>query len=224
MSRFTLILAALVLPAAALRADLVLEQKLSDTNGTHTAIVKVHGDKMRLDQDTGLSIIADLKTRDSYTLLNVEKKYLFKFGSEVRFEMEEERKHTHGTNEVDAPPALPVDTGKSEMVEGFPAEIYSWSGAAGLTQTLWVATNFPNADAIRAELAKVDRFNDSGPHRNRQPEVGRLPGMVVKTVSTFKGHVLTNTLVSVKLEPVDAALFEIPPGYVQWKKPAANKQ
>jgi hypothetical protein len=105
-------------------------------------------------------------------------------------------------------------------VNGQNTEIYTWSGAQGVTATLWVARRFPNYDAIRMELAKLDRFNDSGPHRNAQPELSRLPGMVVKSETTARGRTVTNTLVSAKLEPVDASLFELPSGYSQWKPPA----
>ncbi len=219
MNRFISSLFALLFSTAALRADLILEQQSGDTNGTRVVTLKLHGDKMRLDQsEKAMSVLVDLKTRDSFTLLTTNKTYLLKFGSEVRWEMGEERKHTHGTNEMDAPPARPVDTGKSELVDGRVAEIYTWAGAHGLTETMWVATNFPNYGAIRAELLKLDRFNDSGPHRNAQPELSRLPGMVLQSESALKGHTVTNTLMAVKVEPVDAALFELPKDYVLWKR------
>ena len=221
--RATILCALLFFPAA-LRADLILEQQSGDMNQTNVATLKLHGDKMRMDQpDKAMSVIVDLKTRDSFTLLTTNKTYLLKFGSEVRWEMEEEMKHTHGTNEMDAPPARPVDTGKSELVDGRAAEMYTWSGAHGLTETLWVATNFPNYDAIRGELFKLDRFNDSGPHRNAQPELSRLPGMVLKSESVLKGRKLTTTLVSVKVEPVDPALFELPKDYSPWKRAEDKK-
>lgn len=217
------ILFALLLSTAAVRADLILEQQSGETNHFHLDSLKLHGDKMRLDQpDNSLSVIVDLKTRDSITLITTNKTYLRKFGSEVRWEMEEDLKYTHGTNEMDAPPARPVATGKSELVSGQAAEIYTWSGAHGLKETLWVATNFPNYDLIQAELAKVDHFNDTGPHRNAQPELSLLPGMVLKRSSTRKGHTMTTTLVSVKVGPVDAALFELPKDYSPWK-PAEKK-
>jgi len=217
------LLLALLFSTAAVRADLILEQQSGETNHFHLDSLKLHGDKMRLDQpDNSLSVIVDLKTRDSITLITTNKTYLRKFGSEVRWEMEEDLKYTHGTNEMDAPPARPVATGKSELVSGQAAEIYTWSGAHGLKETLWVATNFPNYDLIQAELAKVDHFNDTGPHRNAQPELSLLPGMVLKRSSTRKGHTMTTTLVSVKVGPVDAALFELPKDYSPWK-PAEKK-
>jgi hypothetical protein len=203
---------------------LILEQQTSDSNHTFVAVLKLHGDKMRLDQPANaLSVIIDLKTRDSFTLLTTNKTYLLKFGSEVRWEMEEERKRTHHTNELDALPAPPVATGQSEIVNDRPTAIYKWLGANGETETLWVATNFPSYDAIRIELSKLDRFNAAGPHRNAQPELARLPGMVIKSERVIKGRKATTTLVSVRVEPVAASLFELPSDYAPWKRPAAKK-
>jgi hypothetical protein len=120
---------------------------------------------------------------------------------------------------MDKPPAPAVATGKFERVNGYDTEIYNWSGAHGLTETLWVAKTFPNYDAIKPELARLDWFNDTGPHPNAQPELSRLPGMVIKSESVIKERKLTTTLVSAKLETVDASLFELPADYVPWKKP-----
>jgi len=224
MRQFHSILFALLCSGAALRADLVQEQQASDTNGTQTATMKISGDLMRLDQPAShLSVILDLKTRDSYTLITTNNTYLKRFGSEIKWEMQQEKKYTSGTNEMDQPSARPVDTGKSESVAGYEAEIFAWSGAHGATQTLWVATNFPNFQAIRAELAKLDHFNDTGPHRNAQPMLSQLPGMVVKSVSTIKKNALTNTLVAVKVEPVEDSLFKVPAGYTLYQRPENKK-
>src|SRR5580692_10394337 len=58
MTRLVCTLFVLVLSAVAVRADLVLEQKFSDTNSTHTAVMKIHGNQMRMDEpDAGLSVI-----------------------------------------------------------------------------------------------------------------------------------------------------------------------
>lgn len=217
MPKFSATLFILLFLPAIVNAGLVLEQQISASNFTATATMKLHGDKMRLDQsNTGMSVIVDLKSRDSYTLLT-NRTYVFKFGSEVRWEMNEEQKYTHGTNEMDAPAAPAVDTGKTEVINGRPARIYHWSGAYGHTMTLWVATDFPNYNGIRTELAKVDVFDETGPHRNAQPALSTLPGMVVKSKNVFKGREATITLISAKIEPVDPALFEIPPGYTQWQ-------
>lgn len=219
MPKFAFVLPVLLFSVLTLRADLVLEQEMSDASHTSTVILKMHGDQMRMDQsDSGISAIINLKTRDSYTLLT-NKTFLFKFGSDVRWEMDEKQKYSHGTNEMDAPAAPAVDTGKSEIIDGTPAKIFSWTGAYGRSEKLWVATNLPNYNAIRAELFKLDAFNDSGPHRNAQPALASLPGMVVKSEGEINGHKTTTSLVSVKLEPVDPSLFRVPPDYTEWKRP-----
>lgn len=218
-TRFACISFVFALGIVAARADLVLEQRFSDATSSRTVITKIQGSKMRMDQpNDGFSVIVDFKTRDSYTLLT-NQTYLFKFGSEVRWEMKEEQKYTHGTNDLDFPPAPAVDTGKSEKIDGYDAELFTWSGAHGLQETLWVARQFPNFNEIRLELFKLDQFNDAGPHRNAQPRLALLPGMVLKSETVLLGRPMTNLLVSAKVEPLDKSLFELPRGYSVWKPP-----
>jgi len=211
----------LVLPAA--RADLVIEQQSVDTNATVRIVVKLHAGKMRMDETDSrggnFSVIADLQTHDAITLYPHTRQFLRRSGAEVRMQIEAALK-TAGpaTNEISRLPELPTDTGRAELVENFPAEVYTWSGAYGLSKTLWVATNFPNYAAIRPELAQLDQFNVSGPHRNAQPELARLPGMVVRSQTIARGNTNVTSLVSVRQEPLEAALFELPPGYTPWKR------
>ena len=223
--QFILLFAALFASLLAARADLVLEQQSSDTNATYDITLKLHADKMRMDQqDTksnAFSVIIDLNTRDSITLMPSEKMFMKRSGVESQQQTEAEKVVAHGTNDMDKTPATPMNTGKTEKVDGYETEIYTWSGARGLTETLWVATNFPDYNAIRTDLAKIDRFNASGSHKNGQPEMSRLPGMVVKTQRKMKGQTAIITLLSAKAEPVDASLFELPADYSPWKSPVS---
>jgi len=208
------------------RADLIMEEQSSDTNATTHTTLKLHANKMRLDQQadhgSGFSVIIDLGTRDSITLMPKDKMFLIRAGVEIQQQMETERKVSHGTNAMDNPPARAVDTGKTAKVGGYDTEIYTWSGVNGLTETLWVATNFPDYEAIRTELAKLDRFDASGPHQGAQPVLGILPGMVVKTEKMTGSHDVTVTLLSAKIAPVDATIFELPADYSAWKQPAVQ--
>jgi hypothetical protein len=88
-----------------------------------------------------------------------------------------------------------------------------------MKQTLWVATNYPGYDAIRPELAKLDQFNDTGPHRNDQPLLSRLPGMVVRSKTTVGENASVNTLISAKVATAEPALFQVPADYKPWKRP-----
>jgi hypothetical protein len=221
MNKCVLILTAVICAGGFVtRADLVVQQQITDTNRTRTAILKLHDEMLRLDQpEDNMSVIFNLKTRDSFTLLTTNNLYLRRWGNEVKWETEEYRKHYNGTNDIDQPPAPAVDTGKSEKFNGHDAKIFKWAGARGVTQTLWVDTNFPNYQAIRPQLARIDVFNDTGPHRNAQPILSRLPGMVLKTETAVRGAHVTNSLVSVKIESLDASLFVVPTNYTEWTRP-----
>lgn len=222
MTQHISVMLALFFSAITLRADLVLEQQFGDTNVVGHFILKLHGNKMRLDQqDTrsnDFSVIIDLNTRDSYTLVPQTKSYRTRSGATIRQEMAAATT-ADATNDMNLPPTRPVATGKAEKVDGYDTEIYTWSGAHGVSETLWVATNFPHYDSIRNELAKLDQFNTTGPHKNAQPELSPLSGMVIKARTTANGKKAIITLVSVKEEPVDASLFELPADYVPWQPP-----
>ena len=211
--------------ASTARADLILEQQSGDNTVTNHVIVKVQGDKMRMDQSNTrggeFSVVLDMNTHDSITLMPKLKMFLKRSGAEVRAQIEASKKN-EATNDVNLLPAPCVDTGKTDKVAGSDTEIYTWSGAYGISKTLWVATNFPNYESIRKEIAKIDQFNITGPHRNVQPEMSRLPGMVLKTESIGGGKTNIIYTVSVKQEPVDPALFELPPDYTPWKSPTAT--
>ena len=217
------IFAALVVPLVATRADLVVEQQSTTATITNQIAMKLHGDKLRMDERDSdgydFSVIIDLNTRDSLTLFPRGKMFLKRSGAEVRRQMEAETKASRGTNELDQPPAPAVDTGTTAKMRGYDTEIYNWSGPNGLTETLWVATNFPDYESIRPELAKLDRFDASGPHKGAQPQLSLLPGMVLKAEKTAGGRKGTTTLIAARVEPVDASLFEMPAHYSPWKPP-----
>jgi hypothetical protein len=221
MYRFIFILVTFCAPLIAARADLVVEQVSSTTNSTYYFTLMVHAGQMRTDQRTSnghaFSVIVDLKTRDSITLMPNEKQYLKRSGQDVKIDMQLEERYTHGTNELDQPPAPPTDAGLGETVNGYGTEKYKWTGPRGLIETLWVATNYPDYTNIRRDLARVDAFDATGPHRGAQPQLSLLPGMVVRTDRAFKGHTQTFDLISAKSGPVDPSLFELPADYTLYK-------
>ena len=198
-------------------------EKSGDTNFIYYTTTKIHGSKMRMDQvdnkNVNFSVIVDLETHDAITLMHRNKTYLKRSGEQARQEMEAERKASGGTNLMDQPPAKPVDTRKSESVAGYQSEIYTWSGPNHLTKTLWVAKDFPGYEQLKVELAKRDKFYDTGAHRAAQPEVGRLPGMVVMTLNELGDKKMIVTLVSAKAVTVEPSEFEIPAEYSVWQPP-----
>ncbi len=220
-------LATVWLAAVAARADLEIVQRASDTNAPFPATLRLRGDKLRLDQQQNTNgsyvVVIDLNTRDSFTLLPKEKKYLKRAGADILKNLALDKKlFGGGTNELYLPPAPAQATGRSEAVGGYDAEIYSWSGAGGMTQTLWVAKGFPDYEKIRTELAKLDRFNAVGPHPGAQPELSPLPGLVVQSELPVGERKIKVRLVSAKTAPLDAELFAVPADYSPWEPPKQN--
>ncbi len=221
------VLATVLLAAVAARADLEIVQMASDTNAPFPATLRLRGDKLRLDQQQNTNgsyaVIIDLNTRDSFTLLPKEKKFLKRSGTQILKDLALDKKlFGGGTNELYLPPAQARATGRIESVGDYDAEIYSWSGAGHTTQTLWVAKNFPDYEKIRAELAKLDRFNAAGPHPGAQPELSPLPGMVVQSEISVGDRKIKVRLVSAKILPLDAELFVVPADYLPWMPPKQN--
>ena len=54
------------------------------------------------------------------------------------------------------------------------------------------------------------------------PDPRDFPGIAVKTEMDMKGRKVTTTLLSIKEEPVEAAVFELPPEYREATAPAFN--
>ena len=218
-ARLMVILTPVYLFVWSVRADLIWEQQSGKTNHLKTIILHLHGDKLRIDQpDESMAVIVDLNTHDSFTLITTNKTFLQRTGAEVRAAMA--KNIGAETNGMNLPPAPAVDTGNSEIVDGHAAEIFNWSGAAGLTEKLWVVRDFPQFEGIKTELAKLDRFNETGPHRNAQPLLSQLPGMVVKSEAVSRGRIILTRMNSIKIEPQAARLFELPADYTPWSPPA----
>ena len=81
---------------------------------------------------------------------------------------------------------------------------------------LWVAKDFPNAQAIKDQMMKL---SSSMGGAGIDPSKVDVPGMVVKSeVNTPVGK-MTVTLVRAKEEPVEDAEFKQPEGYQEMKMP-----
>jgi hypothetical protein len=85
-----------------------------------------------------------------------------------------------------------------------------------LQAKLWIAKDFPNAEAIKQQMMKLSSSMGGG---GIDPSKIDVPGMVVKSeVSTPVGK-MTITLIKAKEEPVDEKEFVQPEGYQEMKMP-----
>ena len=218
----TLLLIPLLATLAAARADLVIEQKMESAFQNGNMTMKVKGEKIRTDMEAGpagaISSIMDLATGDSVTLMHAQKMAMKTSGTQTKQMVEAMKKQLGAAVDGKTPASKPTDTGKSEKVGNYNAEIYTWTNPTG-TYTFWVAKDFPNYAKIKDQLDKVNKAASAGMGQGMGPDYGALPGMTVKALIEMAGQKITTTLVSVKEETVDAALFDAPKDYQQMAQP-----
>jgi hypothetical protein len=208
---------ALVCAAAGVRADLVMQQQIVTTNYNGVATMKVKGTKVRLDlyagQPQDFSIITDLNTGETITLMHTQKLFLKTPGTPM--------KQTKSPGTASKVP-VPRDTGKNQKVGDYDTELYTWVNDRGITGTVWVAKNFPDYARIRADIAVLDKT--AGADNDTSPELSLLPGMMVRSQVTGGGQTIIVALISAKEGPLDASLFGIPRGYKELLNPKPLKQ
>jgi O-succinylbenzoate synthase len=142
-------------------------------------------------------------------------------GAAVKQMAENMRKARAGAG-TNAPLPQFTDTGKTERVGDYTAEVYTWSRPDGANQTVWVAKNFPDYAKIKAQMDKLNQSPMAQISKGSSPDVNTLPGMVVKTQMEMNGQKVTSTLVSVKEQSVDASVFETPKDYQQMTQPGVG--
>ena len=215
----TLIFLTLVCAAAGARADLVMQQQILTPNYTGVATMKVKGAKVRLDlyagQPQAFSLITDLNTGETITLMHKQKLFLKTPGTPVK-------------QSSPASPAakipIPRDTGLNQKVGDYDTELYTWSKADGITGTVWVAKNYPDYARIRADIAMLDKTAMA--NNDTSPGMSMLPGMMVRSQVTGGGQTIIVALISAREESLSTSLFGIPRDYkelprLQSVKPAA---
>jgi Domain of unknown function (DUF4412) len=193
------------------RADFVIQLRGIGMGATNNVSLSIRGNMLRED-DAGNPIghivqITDMTNLDTTVLMPKTKTFT--------------RTHTtkkagETSSDMNTKPQ-PASTGKTEKVGDFETEIYLWTNGKNVTNKLWVAKNYPNFDDIKPYLIKIDDFENRGPGRDLEPSVARLPGMVIKREENIESQKIVVDLISVKVQPVEASLFEIPNDYKEHK-------
>jgi len=219
-----LILLGLAFSLAVARADLVLQQDIESAMINGTVTTQIKGNKIRVDMPSSpqgaMSTIMDLNSGDSVTLLHQQKVAMKVPGAEIK-QMAENMKRARVGAQTNAPPPTFHDTGKTEKVGNYDAEVYTWSSPDGASQTVWVAKNYPNYAKIKVQMDKLNNSPVAQISKGSAPDVSTLPGMVVKTQMEMNGQKVTSTLVSVNEQSVDASIFETPKDYQAMTQPGS---
>ena len=204
----TITLLVLIFTIATVRADFVIQQKVEGRlNGIIT--LKIKGDKTRTDipgdRQGEVSVIEDLNLGQRIMLVHKQKL--------ARIETAAQLEQQIKSYDADPVASILVDTGKTENVGDYVAEIYTWTNNVNTGWTIWVARDYPGYEKIRNQLKKINQSPGSQLHRHISPDTSALPGMIVKfKIESQKGESI-NTLISVKEEPVNDSDFQIPADY-----------
>jgi hypothetical protein len=205
-------LIALALSVVAARADFVIQQKIESTEQNGIVTLKFKDDKTRRDMPTervgDVSIIQDLNTGDTITMIHRQKAVRKESGTEFKQRMEQ---MDDGITNAVTP--KPVDTGRTEKVDNYDTEIYSWTNSSQMSGTFWVAKNYPDYQKIRPLYLKLEQSPAGQMVKRTTPGTSAFPGMVVKSqIKSPMGETI-KTLISAKEEPVAASDFQIPEDY-----------
>jgi hypothetical protein len=224
----TLVFPVLILTLVAARADFVIQQKVESAMQNGDTIMKIKGDKIRVDMASGpagnMSTIVDLNAGDSTALMHDQKIAMKISAAQIKQMMESMKSRINNgviTN-AGAPPLQ--DTGKTETVGAYDTEIYTWTNNNNMGGTVWVAKNFPNFAQLKVQLERLNQSPMGQMSKGMAPDTSALPGMVVKTKARVQGQDITTTLISAKEEPVDATVFDIPKDYQEMGAPMMPAQ
>lgn len=203
------ILPALVLTA---RADFTIIQKVEGKGQSHDIVLKIKGDKIRLEASPQITMIVDGRTGDTITLMNVQKKIVRISGDKAKAVAEMAAKYS-GTTEK---PKL-VETEKTVTINGYEAREYVADGK-NFKARYWIAPSFPNSAAIMKQLQTVipAAWNDLA---KGMIDYRDLPGFPIKTEVKVGDDEITSTVVAVKPDPLSDADFLPPKDFQEVKIP-----
>lgn len=200
---------------AAARADLTIVQKVDGTEGTKRIVLKVKGDKARVEVSPQITTILDAKSGELTTLLNDQKTVMHISGEKAKA-MAEMAKSAIQDGEPEK--AVPKPTGRKETIGGFETEEYV-SDTPKLHTTYWVAKNYPNAQSILAQMTVLQN-GVFATMRKGMPDFHDLPGLPLRTKIKMEGQgEITSTIDSLKTDPIADSEFAIPADYSEMKLP-----
>ncbi len=210
------LLAALLLAAARVRADLVIVQHVDGSGQSGDQTLRIKGDRSRADLAQSVSMITNGATGEVVTLMHAQKTFLKISAVQTKAMLEQMKKLSPSTE----PPKL-TPAGKKEKVGNYDCEIFTSSFGA-VSVTYWLAKDFPNYKAVLEQMGKMQASSISAMGQGMMPELKDFPGMQIKTELDMGGKKVSTVLISAKEENVDPASFDIPKDYKEVNAPGLN--
>lgn len=214
MKLLRLLCLAAFVSATIARADLTIVQKVEGSHDTNDVVLKVKGDKARVEVNPEITTILNGKTGDIVTLMNDQKKVM-RISGERAQAMAQMASAATNENSADLTPKA---TGKKKTIDGYETEEYV-TDSPHLHASYWVAKNYPNYQSILQQMLVLQKGAFANMHRG-MPDYSKLPGLPLQTeIKAGDKSTVTSTLVSVKFDPIPDSDFEIPTNYTEMKLP-----
>jgi hypothetical protein len=196
------------------RADFTIVQKVEGgKRAGNEIIMKLKGDKVRVEATPQMTMIVDGKTGETVTLMNAQKKFLRISGDKAKAIAELAAKYGGTTAER---PKLTA-TGKKMTINGYEAEEYV--GETKLFKaSYWIAPSFPDSAAIMKQLQAVipSAWNDLA---KGMMDYRDLPGFPLRTQVKTEGGEITSTITAIKRDLLSDAEFLVPADFQEMKIP-----
>ena len=195
-------------------ADSVITESVDSHGRSMTRTLKIKGDKIRIDSLPIMSVITDISTGDSISIIHSQKSYMMISGAQQKALIDQIKKSSTPA----AKPAI-VDTGKTEKVGNFNAEIYTLNTPTSIL-TFWITKDIP-AEVID-KLHQFGKMSKTGGAGFFTPDISSAQGMPVKTQIVKGTETTTITILSVEEKPIDDADMAPPAGYKEIVMPGGG--
>jgi hypothetical protein len=195
------------------RGDFTLVQKVEGKGEAKQIVLKIKGDRIRMEASPQMTMIIDGRTGDMITLMNAQKKVVRISGDKTKAIAEMATKYSGTTSEK----TKVVATGKKMTINGYEAEEYIAESKA-FKAHYWIAPDFPNSAEIMKQLQAIipaawtDLAKGMMDYRD-------LPGYPLRTQVNLGDGDVISTLVAVKTDPLSDAEFVPPKDFTEMKMP-----
>jgi hypothetical protein len=195
------------------RGDFTIVQKVEGKGETKQIVLKIKGDKIRMEASPKMTMIVDGRTGEMISLMNTQKRIVRISGDKTKAIAEMATKYSGTTSEK----TKVVATGKKMTINGYEAEEYIAESKA-FKAHYWIAPDFPNSAEIMKQLQAIipaawtDLAKGMMDYRD-------LPGYPLRTQVNLGDGDVISTLVAVKTDPLSDAEFVPPKDFTEMKMP-----
>jgi hypothetical protein len=195
------------------RGDFTIVQKVEGKGAGNEIILKLKGDKIRVEAPPKVTAIIDGRTGDMITLMTAQRKFL-RISAEKSKAIAELATKYGGNN---AEKTKLTATGKKMTINGYEAEEYVGENKL-FKARYWIAPTFPDSIAIIKQLQAVipSAWNELA---KGLMDYRDLPGFPLRTQVKTGDEEVTSTVTTVSGDPISDAEFAVPKDFQEMKLP-----